>query len=43
MQSISAGVLTGESYISVETIFEVQHVPLSNTVLIIILSTHYFS
>ena len=43
MQSALPGVLTGTNYIGVGTIFEAQYLPLSTTVLIIILSTHRFS
>ena len=43
MQSILPGVLTGENFIGVGTIFEAQYLPLSTIVLIIILSAHYFS
>ena len=43
MQSTFPGVLTGENCIGVGTIFEAQYLPLSTTVLTIILSAHYFS
>ena len=43
MQSTPPGVLMGENCIGVGTIFEAQYLPLSITVLIVILSAHYFS
>ena len=43
IQSTFPGVLTGENCIGVGTIFEAQYLPLSTTVLTIILSVHQFS
>ena len=43
MQSTLSGVLTAANCIRVGTIFEAQYLPLSTTVLIIILSAHHFS
>ena len=43
MQSTPPGVLIRENCIGVGTIFEAQYLPLSITVLIVILSAHYFS
>ena len=42
MQSTFPGILTGEKCIGAGTIFEPQHLPLSTTVLTIILSDHHF-
>ena len=42
MQSTLPGVLTGENCIGVGTTFEAQNLPLSTTVLIIILSARHF-
>ena len=43
MQSTFPGVLTGENYTGVGTIFEPQYLPLPTTVLTIILSVQHFN